>query len=141
MHFFHSIWKNLHLTENFYTDMSVVSVTNMTYDYMQNIFTVTSTISLNDLIMFLLNMIRNSNIYGMKISSVSKCLSLYTEDHWQYIHSVRCLLWCAKTARLRSTLFLSSPLRRKKRTWESAVILRTWKYSCYLSIQKRGAVQ
>ena len=27
MHFFHSIWKNLHLTENFYTDMSVVSVT------------------------------------------------------------------------------------------------------------------
>ena len=26
--FFHSIWKNLHLTENFYTDMSVVSVTN-----------------------------------------------------------------------------------------------------------------
>ena len=32
MHFFHSIWKNLHLTENFYTDMSVVSVTNMRYD-------------------------------------------------------------------------------------------------------------
>ena len=31
MHFFHSIWKNLHLTENFYTDMSVVSVTNMRY--------------------------------------------------------------------------------------------------------------
>merc|ERR1712004_85356 len=30
--FFHSIWKNLHLTENFYTDMSVVSVTNMRYD-------------------------------------------------------------------------------------------------------------
>ena len=29
--FFHSIWKNLHLTENFYTDMSVVSVTNMRY--------------------------------------------------------------------------------------------------------------
>ena len=29
MHFFHSFWKNLHLTENFYTDMSVVSVTNM----------------------------------------------------------------------------------------------------------------
>ena len=32
MHFFHSIWKTLHLTENFYTDMSVVSVTNMRYD-------------------------------------------------------------------------------------------------------------
>ena len=32
MHFFHSIWKNLHLTENFYTDMSVVSVTNKGYD-------------------------------------------------------------------------------------------------------------
>ena len=31
MHFFNSIWKNLHLTENFYTDMSVVSVTNMRY--------------------------------------------------------------------------------------------------------------
>ena len=31
MHFFHSIWKNLHLTENFYTDMSVVSVTNKRY--------------------------------------------------------------------------------------------------------------
>ena len=31
MHFFHSIWKNLHLTEKFYTDMSVVSVTNMRY--------------------------------------------------------------------------------------------------------------
>ena len=31
MHFFHSIWKNLHLTENFYTDISVVSVTNMRY--------------------------------------------------------------------------------------------------------------
>ena len=31
MHFFHSIWKNLHLTENFYTHMSVVSVTNMRY--------------------------------------------------------------------------------------------------------------
>ena len=31
--FFHSIWKNLHLTENFYTDMSVVSVTNMRYVY------------------------------------------------------------------------------------------------------------
>ena len=31
MHFFHSFWKNLHLTENFYTDMSVVSVTNMRY--------------------------------------------------------------------------------------------------------------
>ena len=31
MHFFHSIWKNLHLTEIFYTDMSVVSVTNMRY--------------------------------------------------------------------------------------------------------------
>ena len=30
--FFHLIWKNLHLTENFYTDMSVVSVTNMRYD-------------------------------------------------------------------------------------------------------------
>ena len=29
--FFHSFWKNLHLTENFYTDMSVVSVTNMRY--------------------------------------------------------------------------------------------------------------
>ena len=91
--------------------------------------------------MFLLNMIRNSNIYGMKICSVSKSLSLYTEDNCQYIHSTRCLLWCAKTARLRSTLFLSSPLRRKKRTWESAVILRTWKYSCYLSIPERGAVQ
>ena len=34
MHFFHSIWKNLHLTENFYTDMSVVSVTNMRYGEM-----------------------------------------------------------------------------------------------------------
>ena len=33
MHFFHSIWKNLHLPENFYTDMSVVSVTNKRYDY------------------------------------------------------------------------------------------------------------
>ena len=32
MHFFHSIWKNLNLTENFYTDMSVVSVTNMRYE-------------------------------------------------------------------------------------------------------------
>ena len=32
MHFFHSFWKNLHLTENFYTDMSVVSVTNIRYD-------------------------------------------------------------------------------------------------------------
>ena len=32
MHFFHSFWKNLHLTENFYTDMSVVSVTNKRYD-------------------------------------------------------------------------------------------------------------
>ena len=31
MHFFHSFWTNLHLTENFYTDMSVVSVTNMRY--------------------------------------------------------------------------------------------------------------
>ena len=31
--FFHSLWKNLHLTENFYTDMSVVSVTNMRYAY------------------------------------------------------------------------------------------------------------
>ena len=31
MHFFHSFWKNLHLTEIFYTDMSVVSVTNMRY--------------------------------------------------------------------------------------------------------------
>ena len=31
MHFFHSFWKNLHLTENFYTDMSVVSVTNKRY--------------------------------------------------------------------------------------------------------------
>ena len=31
MHFFHSFWKNLHLTENFYTDMSVVSVTNVKY--------------------------------------------------------------------------------------------------------------
>ena len=31
MHFFLSIWKNLHLTENFYTDMSLVSVTNMRY--------------------------------------------------------------------------------------------------------------
>ena len=31
MHFFHSNWKNLHLTENFYTDMSVVSMTNMRY--------------------------------------------------------------------------------------------------------------
>ena len=30
--FFHSIWKNLHLTENFYTDMSVVSVTNIRYE-------------------------------------------------------------------------------------------------------------
>ena len=30
--FFHSIWKNLHLTEIFYTDMSVVSVTNMRYE-------------------------------------------------------------------------------------------------------------
>ena len=29
--FFHSIWKNLHLTEIFYTEMSVVSVTNMRY--------------------------------------------------------------------------------------------------------------
>ena len=29
--FFHLIWKNLHLTENFYTDMSVVSMTNMRY--------------------------------------------------------------------------------------------------------------
>ena len=29
--FFHSFWKNLHLTENFYTDMSVVSVTNKRY--------------------------------------------------------------------------------------------------------------
>ena len=34
MHFFHSFWKNLHLTENFYTDMSVVSVTNMRYEAM-----------------------------------------------------------------------------------------------------------
>ena len=33
MHFFHSFWKNLHLTENFYTDMSVVSVTNKRYGY------------------------------------------------------------------------------------------------------------
>ena len=33
MHFFHSFWKNLHLAENFYTDMSVVSVTNMRYGY------------------------------------------------------------------------------------------------------------
>ena len=33
MHFFHSIWKNLHLTEIFYTDMSVVSVTNKRYAY------------------------------------------------------------------------------------------------------------
>ena len=33
MHFFHSIWKNLHLTEIFYTDVSVVSVTNMKYGY------------------------------------------------------------------------------------------------------------
>ena len=32
MHFFHSFWKNLHLTENFYTDMSVVSVTNKRYE-------------------------------------------------------------------------------------------------------------
>ena len=32
MHFFHSFWKNLHLTEIFYTDMSVVSVTNKRYD-------------------------------------------------------------------------------------------------------------
>ena len=31
MHFFHSFWKNLHLTENSYTDMSVVSVTNKRY--------------------------------------------------------------------------------------------------------------
>ena len=31
MHFIHSIWKNLHLTEIFYTDMSVVFVTNMRY--------------------------------------------------------------------------------------------------------------
>ena len=31
IHFFHSIWKNLHQTENFYTDMFVVSVTNMRY--------------------------------------------------------------------------------------------------------------
>ena len=31
MHFFHSFWKKLHLTENFYTDMSVVSVTNKRY--------------------------------------------------------------------------------------------------------------
>ena len=30
--FFHSFWKNLHMTENFYTDMSVVSVTNMRYE-------------------------------------------------------------------------------------------------------------
>ena len=29
--FFHSLWKNLHLTENFYTDMSVVSATNIRY--------------------------------------------------------------------------------------------------------------
>ena len=34
MHFFHSFWKNLHLTENFYTDMSVVSVTNKRYGFM-----------------------------------------------------------------------------------------------------------
>ena len=33
MHFFHSFWKNLHLTENFYTDMSVVSVTNKRYGF------------------------------------------------------------------------------------------------------------
>ena len=33
MHFFHSFWKNLHQTENFFTDMSVVSVTNMRYDF------------------------------------------------------------------------------------------------------------
>ena len=33
MHFFHSIWKNLHLTENLYTDMSVVSVTNIRYGW------------------------------------------------------------------------------------------------------------
>ena len=32
MHFFTQSGKNLHLTENFYTDMSVVSVTNMRYD-------------------------------------------------------------------------------------------------------------
>ena len=42
MHFFHSFWKNLHLTENFYTDMSLVSVTNKRYGfyelaYIQNI--------------------------------------------------------------------------------------------------------
>jgi len=40
MHFFHSIWKNLHLTENFYTDMSVVSVTNMRYANEADIVTV-----------------------------------------------------------------------------------------------------
>ena len=33
MHFFHSFWKNLHLTEIFYTDMSVVSVTNKRYGW------------------------------------------------------------------------------------------------------------
>ena len=31
--FWRSIWKILHLTESFYTDMSVVSVTNMRYAY------------------------------------------------------------------------------------------------------------
>ena len=35
MHFFHSFWKNLHLEENFYTDMSVVSVTNKRYGYLR----------------------------------------------------------------------------------------------------------
>jgi len=40
MHFFHSFWKNLHLTENFYTDMSVVSVTNMRYANEADIVTV-----------------------------------------------------------------------------------------------------
>ena len=41
MHFFHSFWKNLHLTENFYTDMSVVSVTNKRYA--RHLFTLVST--------------------------------------------------------------------------------------------------
>jgi len=40
MHFFHSFWTNLHLTENFYTDMSVVSVTNMRYANEADIVTV-----------------------------------------------------------------------------------------------------
>ena len=49
MHFFHSFWKNLHLTENFYTDMSVVSVTNKRYA--QNLL---------KLLMLMMSMMRNS---------------------------------------------------------------------------------